>query len=419
MYTTAVLAVLPKSWPRSCAWVLLAGLVATTAPAGAGARFSAIETRTVAEGETARESASSNYVKPHWSPEARMLSFETLKDQQRRLFVYDAAKGAANEVVSTASSSSSSPFLPGSRRSSRAVANFDLTWARSGSGFFAYVGSGSQGYFGLYYMDPLQKGWGDFWAIVGGEPGDPYVALPDFHPKYDYLVYCQGEMIESEADARLEMHGLESLPKLKGKQTRGQRLSNRQELPQLDPSFSPAGSEIVFTGIDRGNNDIYKTSINVTGNADGSVRRVAPGQIVQLTRFPTPEGKATWSPDGRLIAFLSGQGENKNEWGLWVMNADGTNQRKLVNRVLDEDAPEWHPDGEHLFFVRILEEEQNPIQFVNVKTNELGTLLADTALHTHLDISADGSQIAFCARGQRDDKNLTWLKLYVAKLVKR
>lgn len=419
MNTSAVVAVPPRTWPGSFAWALLAGLIAMTTQAVAGARFSAAEIQTVAEGETARESASSNYVKPHWSPDARMLSFETLKDKQRRLFVYDAAKGVANEVVSAASASSSSAYLSTSRGSSRAVANFDLTWARSGSGFFAYVGSGSQGYFGLYYMDPLQKGWGDFWAIVGGEPGDPYVALPDFHPQYDYLVYCQGKKIENEADARLEMYGIESLPKAKGEQTKGQRLSDRQELPQLDPSFSPAGNEIAFTGIDRGNNDIYKAPINVIGSAGGSIRRVMPGQIVQLTRFPTPEGKASWSPDGRMIAFLSGQGENKNEWGLWVMNADGTNQRKLVNRVLDEDVPEWHPDGEHLFFVRVLEEQQNPIQFINVKTKEQGTLSTDTALHTHLDITADGSQIAFCARGQRDDKNLTWLKLYVAKLVKR
>jgi len=38
-------------------------------------------------------------------------------------------------------------------------------------------------------------------------------------------------------------------------------------------------------------------------------------------------GLPTWSPDSRSIAFISAR---DGGWGLWVMDAEGTNQRKIV-----------------------------------------------------------------------------------------
>jgi hypothetical protein len=52
-----------------------------------------------------------------------------------------------------------------------------------------------------------------------------------------------------------------------------------------------------------------------------------------------------WSPDGRLIAFLSGGGETGRDYGPWhlvVMNADGTNLRRILDGVT---SFEWAPDG--------------------------------------------------------------------------
>ena len=55
-----------------------------------------------------------------------------------------------------------------------------------------------------------------------------------------------------------------------------------------------------------------------------------------LTPDASNEGLPVWSPDGRSIAFLS---DRNGTWGLWVMDADGSNQYKLVQ--LDGS-----PDGE-------------------------------------------------------------------------
>src|SRR5207247_7934192 len=52
-----------------------------------------------------------------------------------------------------------------------------------------------------------------------------------------------------------------------------------------------------------------------------------------------------WSPDGRQIAFVSGRGQGGSVgegWELFVMNADGTNTRRLLG---DVRSFAWGPDG--------------------------------------------------------------------------
>ena len=56
-------------------------------------------------------------------------------------------------------------------------------------------------------------------------------------------------------------------------------------------------------------------------NADGSNPQ-------RLTNNGSNEGLPTWSPDGKSIAYVSDQG---GAWAVWVMNVDGSNQRKLFN----------------------------------------------------------------------------------------
>ena len=87
--------------------------------------------------------------------------------------------------------------------------------------------------------------------------------------------------------------------------------------------------------------DIY------TMNPDGS-------DIKQLTSLG-PDGSAfweSWSPDGKLIVF--------NEYRppdflgqLWLMNADGSNQRLLLAETdFDEERPSFSSDGNAVIFTR-------------------------------------------------------------------
>jgi TolB protein len=50
---------------------------------------------------------------------------------------------------------------------------------------------------------------------------------------------------------------------------------------------------------------------------------------------------AEWSPDGRRIAFSS---ERDGEGEVWVMDADGSHQRRLTHDPATYDAPKrWLP----------------------------------------------------------------------------
>lgn len=82
------------------------------------------------------------------------------------------------------------------------------------------------------------------------------------------------------------------------------------------PAPSPDGSKIAFMSLTRegaGNYEIYIM------NSDGQ-------NIMRLTNNSANDGLPTWSPDGSTIAFVS---DRDGMWGVWAMNPDGSNQRKL------------------------------------------------------------------------------------------
>jgi len=58
------------------------------------------------------------------------------------------------------------------------------------------------------------------------------------------------------------------------------------------------------------------------------------------------DSNPVWSPDGRRIAFES-------HWQVYVMNADGSGQRRLTRNGARNFAPAWSPDGQRIAFERI------------------------------------------------------------------
>ena len=54
-----------------------------------------------------------------------------------------------------------------------------------------------------------------------------------------------------------------------------------------------------------------------------------------------------WSPDGRRIAFLSRRDGNK---AVYLVNADGSGQRRLTRDASNTATPAWSPDGRKIAF---------------------------------------------------------------------
>jgi Tol biopolymer transport system component len=110
----------------------------------------------------------------------------------------------------------------------------------------------------------------------------------------------------------------------------------------IEPAWSPDGHQIAFV---RDYRDGSGSGIYVA-NADGS-------GLTNLIRHAGPYGYPTWSPDGSRIAFTAGVRDSPVDWteSLYVMNADGSNLRRLTDpAMLVYSPPSWSPDGMRIVF---------------------------------------------------------------------
>ena len=117
---------------------------------------------------------------------------------------------------------------------------------------------------------------------------------------------------------------------------------------------SPDGRTIVFTSLKDGDLDIYTMSI------DGS-------NVRRLTTTPGYDGGPWWSPDGSKIVYRAHHPANATEHAaydsllarrmvrpskveLFVMNADGSDQRQITSLGGANFGPSWAPDGKRIIF---------------------------------------------------------------------
>ena len=127
-----------------------------------------------------------------------------------------------------------------------------------------------------------------------------------------------------------------------------------------EATLSPDGRTIVFTSLKDGDLDIY------TMRTDGS-------QLRRLTTTPGYDGGAFFSPDGTKIvyrawhwrdaagrvdsaglagyqALLADRLVRPNRMEIWVMNADGSDQRQVTRLGAANFAPYFTPDGRRIVF---------------------------------------------------------------------
>lgn len=122
----------------------------------------------------------------------------------------------------------------------------------------------------------------------------------------------------------------------------GLRRLTRTQRSETQPAWSPDGRRIAFVA----ERQIYLMSSNGQG-----VRRLTEGFA---------NDSPSWSPDGRRIAFVSGRTPGRLNPQIWVMNANGTQETQLTEgakqeswglAVWSDTGPTWSPDGRWIAYV--------------------------------------------------------------------
>ena len=152
------------------------------------------------------------------------------------------------------------------------------------------------------------------------------------------------------------------------------------------PRWSPEGSQIAFvTCIPNEENGPFPMCDMTVGviDADGSGEKMLAQANVSGTVPP-----AEWSPDGRKIAFVSGEG---NLADLYVINTDGSGLAQLT-RLGTVTGADWSPDGRTLAL-----RAAGSVYVINADGSDLTQLTDDTdsLVVRHVEWSPHGDRIAF------------------------
>jgi TolB protein len=144
-------------------------------------------------------------------------------------------------------------------------------------------------------------------------------------------------------------------------------------------------TKIAFTSTRDGNIDIYVMDV------DGSNQR-------RVTVNPANDELPAWSPDGKKIAFVSNRNNvNEDHRQIWVIDADGKNPIRLTDGLVDT-YPDWSPDGTKIVYDTHLVPEGHhlaPGGITVMDADGKDKKLVKNARGLHPTWSPDGKRIAF------------------------
>jgi Tol biopolymer transport system component len=181
-----------------------------------------------------------------------------------------------------------------------------------------------------------------------------------FFPDGERIVYSStrhlGEACPEEPDmSRGYVWGLYDYD-IYAERADGSDVTRLTESPGYDAeaTVSTDGSKIVFTSVRDGDLEIY------TMNPDGT-------GVTRLTHEPGYDGGPFFSADGKRIVYRAHHPTDPAELEdyralladglirpgrleIWIMNADGTDKRRLTDNGAANFAPFFHPDGRSVIF---------------------------------------------------------------------
>jgi TolB protein len=163
----------------------------------------------------------------------------------------------------------------------------------------------------------------------------------------------------------------------------------RTERHSFHPSWSPDGRIIFITD--------NKNVVRVIDADGGSAQDLLTEGLVE---------NPVWSPDGSRIAFSRRSPTLHSDYEIWVMDADGSNQKQLTDSDRWSENPTWSPDNTHIaFHSRIIVYDTIEKRYKSLDDSEIFVVNADDGSVSQLTDNAysdyapvwspDGTRIAF------------------------
>jgi TolB protein len=159
----------------------------------------------------------------------------------------------------------------------------------------------------------------------------------------------------------------------------------------LTPAILSAQEKIAFQSQRDGNPEVYIM------NPDGTNQR-------RLTLDSQFDGEPAFSPSGEKIAFSSYRDGNSE---IYIMNADGSLQTNLTNNPAFDGHPTFSPDGKKIAFAS--ERGGHPGIWVMDVDGSNQTELAEGAGGTEPAFSQDGTKIVFSGTGTSGADSEIWV----------
>ncbi len=169
-----------------------------------------------------------------------------------------------------------------------------------------------------------------------------------------------------------------------------------------EATVSPDGSTIVFTSTRDGDLDIYSM------DADGT-------NVRRLTDEPGYDGGPFFSPDGTKIVYRAHHPTSDQELAdyralladntvrpgvldIYVMDADGSNKRRLTDNGAANFAPFFHPNGRQVIFASNLEDPDSrnfDLYLIGLDGTGLERVTTDPTFDSFPMFTPDGRHLVF------------------------